>query len=320
MDNKKFLEKNTFKLVFAVGALTLAILLMIPLIISPVFNFIAMSQILGLVLFFLGVAAYYICKMFDKSRSYGEYALLGTGLAVLLFLSVGLAGFKPTADKAQGAAGNAYAYFKESQKKLVDVKETFGESEGMLGKKYDEAIDLALVGIEAGLTNAYSQLGTMRAGVESLYAGLEGLETVAGASSWTAETPRATVIATLTAMNGAGAGMLGLVNQTPAAAATFGAIVVAIETQIGTLEGQIASVEALPALKTSLTELKSKLGDYKGDTLGARLDKAAAAAKTASVALLFTYIACMLAFGLFPLLKGAKKMLIRHCDDEAVAA
>ena len=108
----EFLKKNWANIIIAVVALTGAVLMIIPTFISKTVTFIGVSQTIGIILFLVGVAAGVCLKMFDRTKPYMKYTLLGASVLVLIFMSIGLTGFKSDKAKAEGAFGNSYAIFK----------------------------------------------------------------------------------------------------------------------------------------------------------------------------------------------------------------
>jgi len=243
-----FIEKNLFLILFAIGAFACAILLIVPLIMSPIFNFIAMSQILGLVLFFLGVGTYYILKMFDKTREHKDWALLATGVLTLIFLGVGLAGFKDTTTKAEGAMGNAYASFKTSQNYAAERED-----------EYNRLVKAIALCDEAGKTLADLKPILPEAFVEEVGEPDDPNYQPAGAFA-------------------------GYPLATPLSMVKDGLV-----------------------LKKAGADIEIK---YTLEAMGYKsLNQAKRAAQTGAFALLATYLTTMLAFGLFPAIKGMKKAL-----------
>ena len=116
-----FLKKNWAKIVLAALSLGGAILMMIPLFTAPEFKFFGACQILGIVLFFVGMVAYYILKMFDGLKLTRAIVLISTGVLVTTALCIGLGGFvtinsiaDAIAAKPEGAMGSAYTLFSGS--------------------------------------------------------------------------------------------------------------------------------------------------------------------------------------------------------------
>ena len=137
----EFVKKNWSKMVIAVIALTGAILMLIPIITAPEFNFVGGSQLLGPMLFFIGLFAQVVLKMFDKTKQYAMYALVAGGLLATIFLCIGLIGFSSTDPK--GGMGSGYAFFKN----LADTFKPMRSLSPAAKKAYDGA-----------LTGAYSIL------------------------------------------------------------------------------------------------------------------------------------------------------------------
>jgi hypothetical protein len=243
--------------------------------------------------------AYYICKMVEGERSkthmIADLALMLTGLFTLLFLGIGAAGLKSTSDDAEGAVGNAYAYFRTAETKLADAK----------------ANEELVKTLEAGAsiedyTNATGEKLISLATAKTTLAG------VAAVQGWTAETSRAVVSGTVAAMGTQYSALADLVTSNeliPATVTTYGGIVRVIDAALAKCVAGISG----------LNELSAQLENYSGATELKKLDKAERAANVASLAILFTYISTMLALGLFPLVKGAKKFL-RHAEPHSATA
>ena len=108
-----FLKRNLWKLIFAAGALVGVVLILIPITKVPEFNFVGAMQLAGLLIFFVGLFVYFICKMFSNAKFCSICVLLGTGVLATVALGIGAAGFCVTQDKAEGPLGKAYANYKE---------------------------------------------------------------------------------------------------------------------------------------------------------------------------------------------------------------
>lgn len=108
----EFLKNNWSKIVLAAVSFAGAIMMIVPLFMAPEINFISASQVLGFLLFFVGAVAVLVLSMFENLKLYKAITLAVTGLLVITFMSVGLAGFTEKSKDAEGAMGNAYAYFK----------------------------------------------------------------------------------------------------------------------------------------------------------------------------------------------------------------
>ena len=91
----EFLKKNWGKLTIAILSLIGFILMLIATIsladLAPKFKFASACQYLGPMIFFLGIAVYYACKMLDQ-KSIAKWVLLGTGAVVTLLLVIGMFG------------------------------------------------------------------------------------------------------------------------------------------------------------------------------------------------------------------------------------
>jgi len=157
-----FLKKNWGKILLSAGALVCAIIMIIPCVTAPEFNFIGASQVLGLLLFFVGVCAYYIVKMFDRAKLASICVLLATGVLTTTFLGIGFIGFNANKDKAQGAMGNAYANYKTLADTDVKAQTLAGisMSAGKIYKNFDEvnATVETLKGMKNGLTVTLSTI------------------------------------------------------------------------------------------------------------------------------------------------------------------
>jgi len=177
----EFLKKNWAKIVLAAISFAGVVLIFIPMITAPEFNFIGASQLLGVFLFFLGVTVFVIMKMFDMKKIVPVCVLLATGILTTTFLCIGIAGFNKNMDNAQGAMGKSYANFSSevantalgklaigSEGKLVfetveEAEETLANAKGAL--TVINGIDVAILG---GLTT----VGQVSAVNPALYAGI----------------------------------------------------------------------------------------------------------------------------------------------------
>jgi hypothetical protein len=137
----EFIKKNLVKMIVMVFALGAVVILLVPSFIADTVTFIGASQTIGVIIFFAGVIAFLALKMFEKTKAFTKYVLLGTSILVLTFMSIGLAGFNKDGDKAEGAFGNAYAYF-------ASVESTVAEGEIALdeAKKSLATVNLFLAG------------------------------------------------------------------------------------------------------------------------------------------------------------------------------
>lgn len=107
-----FLKKNWAKIITIALALTGAVLVLIPIFMVSKLEFYQVCQSLGIILFFVGIAATACLKMSDKTKKHAKYVTLCASLLVLIVMSIGLGGFCKDKDKAQGALGKAYAIYK----------------------------------------------------------------------------------------------------------------------------------------------------------------------------------------------------------------
>jgi len=171
----EFFKKNIVKMVIAAVALTGAILLLIPTFVAANITFLGASQTIGMILFFVGLTAFMCLKIFDKTKPYAKFVLVGASVLVLIFMSIGLVGFNQDKDKAEGVFGNAYAMFKTATEPLNTPKAAL------------TAISLSNAGAGAGLTMTQLKAGLAGAPAAGLATGLvdQGLvqesTTVAGA-------------------------------------------------------------------------------------------------------------------------------------------
>jgi hypothetical protein len=124
----EFIKKYWSKLVLAIAMSIGAILMIVPLFTAPKFQFLGACQILGLVLFFLGMATYYILKMCEMKKMVTAVALLTTGVLSLIVLVTGAFGFMyKNADETthkgakdgQGVFGRMYASSDAAYKQAV---------------------------------------------------------------------------------------------------------------------------------------------------------------------------------------------------------
>jgi len=105
----EFVKKNWVKIVLAACSLVCAILMLVPVFILEHFNFTGSCPVIGLVIFFAGIATVFCVKMFDKIKKYAKFLLLSVGVLVSVFLLIGTGGFSK--GTPEGALGKAYAYF-----------------------------------------------------------------------------------------------------------------------------------------------------------------------------------------------------------------
>jgi len=177
----EFITKNWSKLTLAIISLIGALMMIVPLCMAPTFNMIGASQILGIVLFFLGVAALLVIKMidFDAQKLASATVLTLTGVFALTFLFVGAFGFKSDMAKAEGAMGNSYAIYKTmvsegeegleiAKGQLAEVKiglagtnaalVNFPTDAGLLGQK--AFLEASIAQLEAGIAAAPKQIDT----------------------------------------------------------------------------------------------------------------------------------------------------------------
>lgn len=125
-----FLKKNWAKIITIALALTGAVLVLIPIFMVSKLEFYQVCQSLGIILFFVGIAATACLKMSDKTKKHAKYVTLCASLLVLIVMSIGLGGFCKDKDKAQGALGKAYAIYKSvpDDIKAGQAKITAGET------------------------------------------------------------------------------------------------------------------------------------------------------------------------------------------------
>jgi len=94
----EFLKKYWSKLILTIAMVVGAVLMIVPFFTMPKFQFLGFCQIFGIVLFFLGMATYYILKMVEAKKLVAAIALLTTGVLSTLTLVVGSFGFIYTKD------------------------------------------------------------------------------------------------------------------------------------------------------------------------------------------------------------------------------
>jgi len=110
----EFLKNNWLKISVASIALTMAILYTV-LLFQPtsaereLVTFIGAMQLVGPLLFFVGLLAYNVLKMFEKTKGISMYVILGTGVLATTAMVIGFFGFS-TSDP-HGIFGNFYAQF-----------------------------------------------------------------------------------------------------------------------------------------------------------------------------------------------------------------
>lgn len=146
----EFLKKNWSKLLTAIIAVSGAVLVLVPIFMASKIEFFAACQNVGIILFFVGLAAVACLKMCDKTRAYAKYTMLCASILVVAFMSIGLGGFCEDKDKAQGALGNAYAYFESIEDTIDAGKAKIAEGEAKIA---------GLTTLEAGFNSVVTNLG-----------------------------------------------------------------------------------------------------------------------------------------------------------------
>jgi len=266
----EYIKKNWARIVLAVISFVGAMLMLVPLFTTPSFNFIGASQIIGAVLFFLGIAAYYILKALNKDNRGVKLAqaitLLSTGLLSLIFLTIGAFGITATTKLneettkqemlAKGPLGSAYSIAYSS------VATQIGFAEIELGYGYSQ--------IKAGLDTESV------AAIEAAFAALKGEsdETVTK---------------------------------------------IKVDKELGKMKGGLVDLRAAfknaktPELLPEANKAQVAAGIEK---IVAGLDEAidgVKGAQTIGNGLLMTYISLILLMGLFPIVRGAKKLTCVLC-------
>lgn len=138
-----FLKKNWAKILIIIIALTSAVLMLIPVFMASKIEFFAACQTIGIISFFVGVAVKLALKMSDKTKNYAKFAMLGFSILVLIFMSIGLVGFNPKKDKAQGAFGNSYAIFKSVEGDITEGQAKIADGEAKIAALTPMATGLA---------------------------------------------------------------------------------------------------------------------------------------------------------------------------------
>jgi len=274
----EFIKNNWAKLSLVALSVAGAILTLVPLIMSPVFNFIAMSQILGITLFFLGLGLFAGLQLCTKTKLASSISFGVAGLLTLVFLSIGLAGFKPATIDAQGAAGNAYAYYKTSASDLERAKdnnvvENKAKLEYLLKVGTTPADMGGLQGAKAVLDAAASSYGTqpwdtiLKSGLQS-------------AGKTEAEATEA---------------VAGIKTLVPESVTTVNAFIAAYST---IREGVTAKYTEV---RLAVEQLEAKGVKFED------IDTAIKSAKTGAVAIELSYSVLILALGAVPAVVGARK-------------
>jgi hypothetical protein len=314
----EFLKKNWSKLVLAAISLVGAVLMLLPVFTTPAseLTFIGASQIIGLILFFLGILTYFILKMFDKTKLASKFTLLSTGLLATIFLFVGLFGFTAkhytkedykdmtsekrlaltvvsqvdpllAATKGQGALGKTYGFFKGLEEHAKESKtdlETLQAGVAKFATTAGLTNESSVAVLNAAIAATKTQIQTLEAGI----AGLEALETLSE--------PQQAQLATLK-------------GQYAAAGTT--------SEKLGDLQSGIYQMSTLYTVKNSTaTEMKTltTVGELKAmnDEIIKLANDNIKAAKTGANTALYTYVSLLLTLGLFPIVLGAKKLVCHY--------
>jgi len=273
----EYIKKNWARILLAVISFVGALLMLVPLFTTPSFNFIGASQIIGAILFFLGIAAYYILKALNKENHGVKLAqaitLISTGLLSLIFLVVGAFGISATI------------------KIDATTHEKTRVAKGPLGSAYSIAYEYAYENVIEGadtLSNRYSQLkptltNEAVAKIEAAFAALSGEYDINAAS--------AKVDKELGAMKGKLADL-----RVAFAGATLiqDAYLAANDSGHSWPEGTTKAT-ATAGIAKIVAGLDDAIDGVKG-------------AQTIGNGLLMTYISLILLMGLFPIVRGAKKL------------
>jgi len=270
-----------------------AILMVVPLFTAPKFEFLGACQIIGLVLFFLGMAVYYILKMCEVKKLGTSIAILTTGLLATIVLVVGSFGFiykenKTDATKttySQGVFGNAYAQANYSVKEArKDGSIAFVNALAKADiKKSTKITDLKIADLKKIQAEAKKFVDKNKNNKDY----------------------------DLTEANG-----LISVGDTDAALTAF----------LPTFQTELVS--GVTAAKTALNHKAPTADEIKAFTWGDALKAEKALYKvyqTQSLVILFTYISLILVMGLVPTVVGAKKLVCalgkcECCGKEPVKA
>jgi hypothetical protein len=268
-----FIKKHWANILIAATLFAAAILMIVPVFTAPAFHFVGACQIIGVIVFALGMMAVYIMKMVEVKKIVSAITLLSVGLLSLIFLTVGAFGFSYT-DKsfakaglkaangdfsglaAYGAFGNAYIHFDTSAEEAKEMPED-------------------------GLDALKVKLGN----INGLIDGLNGLP------------------GTITTVND-----IPHSNTTSSSYALYMALTLPLYSPSGPAGLGVSPTATIEVAKATVAGAKTQL--KKGIELR---EDSIAMMNTAKTTLLLTYISMLLILGLVPTLKGGKKLVCALC-------
>ena len=161
-----FLKKNVGRIVIAVLALAGAGLFLASILMAPGSKSIAWCQILGPFLFFVGLFAYLILRMFGATKYYAMYVLFGTGLIVSCFMILGFVGFQ-VGDKAEGFFGAIYSVYGSAAKSLKVLADA-GSTEAYNQLQTVNWVKYTIVAVYSGMLVCFGLIPLVRAGQKIL--------------------------------------------------------------------------------------------------------------------------------------------------------
>jgi hypothetical protein len=266
------LKKNLAYILLAILSLAGAILILIPMLQAPEFIFVGAAQLLGLFLFFLGLAAYFVVKMITPKKMAQACVLLLTGLAVTAFLCIGVGGFNENLGDAEGAMGKSYASF-SSEVANIGLGRLAIASEGRL--------------VFNNISEAEAMLGTMK-GAAALTDGIDAFLS-AGIPP---ETPVNMLVPTITAVAPP--------QEQDAINLVAGLAMLGVPDSVDLTTAKIIVTETTSAVIGGIETALSGIAENEES------------AEVGATALLYIYYSLILAFGVSPIVIGVKKFVCKE--------
>jgi len=266
-----FLKKNWAKIVLATLAFLSFIFMMVPLFTTPKFKFVGAMQIVGPVLFFAGLTAYYILKMFDKTKFASLITIISAASLALILMFIGLFGFNS-------------GFYKTPKKDGTVTK-----GEGVLGGIY---------------SSSYQAVGS-----EAYYGGSDAADT-SSIPEWFGDLGTTASAASLAKMQTNGAKISARIAKADAkvqkgkmSGAQYTRV---LKKELGNMRKEVSKLKAADG---KAAEFKvAKKAALKG--IDAQIDQIKTAETVANTAL-FTYLTMILMLGVAPIVYGTKKLLCK---------
>jgi len=266
-------KKGIMEIFLILVSLTGAVLIFVPMLQAPEFNFIGASQLLGVFLFFIGMAVFFAAKAFNKCKKLQACVLLFTGLLATVFLLIGLSGFSKNMEDAQGAMGNSYASFSSEVENIALGRLAVASEGRLVFANVDDA--------KATLADAQGALALINGITAFLNAGIPP------------ETTIETLVSVVSAVAPAQA------NDAENLAAGIMAMAIPGAANLST------ALEIVNAAAGDRTTLEAAVGGI--ETVLSSIEENQKSADVGATALLFTYITMIIVLGLFPLIFALNK-------------